>query len=218
VGRETNGLNAKMARNDGTKLEDEVYSKIESWLESGEIPVRAENCRIHRSKSYYSARRVGNIHFENVVEVFSSETFNAPEAQPSFVLIFECKDYARNIEIGVIDEFIGRTDQDFGFRVKPYLVTRSGFAPKAINAAKARGIGLIKILADSNVRFLLHVETMDRATREWNEFPSRVNRAFSDPDFQGNNESFYGSCDGYVFRGLTSMINDAIEAQISQAI
>jgi hypothetical protein len=205
-----------MARNDGTKLEDEVYSKLEAWLESGEIPVRKEYCLIHRSKSYHSARRGSDIHFENVVEVFSSETFNKLDAQPSLVLIFECKDYARNIEIGVIEELIGRTEQDFGFRVKSYLITKSGFAKTAINAARARGIGLIKIMDNSKVRHVLHMETFDRATREWNEFPSRVNRAFGDPEFQAFNEYFYGSSDGYVFRDIDSMIKDAIKAFTSE--
>ena len=129
-----------MARNDGTKLEDEVFSMLVSWFEAGTIPVRKEFCRIYRSKSYHSVRRGGQIHFENVVEVFSSETFNALDAQPSFVLIFECKDYTRNIEIGVVEELIARTEQDFGFKMKAYLVTKAGFSNSAINAADRKSV------------------------------------------------------------------------------
>jgi hypothetical protein len=201
-----------MGRNDGTALEDEVHSMLHSWLASGSIPVNKELCVVHRSKSYYSPRRGSTVHFENVVELFSANAMNTPEPQPSLVLIFECKDYGRNIEIKIVEELIGRTEQDFGFRIKPYLVTKSGFAKTAINAAEARGIGLIKIMEDSKIEHVLYHIVIGQLDRSWNEFPQRVNEALVDPDFIARNESFYGSSDGYVFMDIRSMINKAIKS------
>lgn len=81
--------------NDGMKLEDEVYELIHALLKEGTLPYQKEQCRIFRKKAYYSPDRDSDVHFENVIEVFSADNFNTPNAQPTHVIFFECKDHEK---------------------------------------------------------------------------------------------------------------------------
>lgn len=112
----------------------------------------------------------------------------------------------KNIEVGYVDEVVGRLSVSFGFNLKGYIVTRNGFASGAIKTAKNRGIGLIKLMPDGKVNFIMYLMTPAVMESLRREFPKRAARTLTDPNFESNGENFYGTDDGYVFGSLQEML------------
>lgn len=189
-------------------LEDQVYSLVESMLESGELPYRKELTRLRRKARYYSHIRKADVEFENVLEIYLKDSFNIPDAKPTHVVFFECKDHGRNVEVGKIDEVVGRLNGSFGFNMKAYVVTRKGFASGAFETAKSNGIGLVKIMPDDKVHFLIHMITHASIERRQREFARRARRSLRDPDYISDGESFYAMDDGYLFGSFSSLVSN----------
>jgi hypothetical protein len=135
----------------GNTLEDDVFRMLEELMTEGDIPVNKEYCKIYRKKNYFSAIRGSDVRFENIIEVFNKDNFYTTDAQPSLVIIIECKNHLRQVEVGEIDEFSSKINHPFGFRIKGYMVSRTGFQSGTVNTANKLGIGLIRILPNDQV-------------------------------------------------------------------
>lgn len=195
-----------MARNDGKSLEKEVATLVAQLLTSGQLPYRPELCRFKPKAKYYSRNRDALVDFENALEVYVKDNIDEPDAKPTHVIIFECKDHGRDVEVKLVDELVGRLAGGFGFNIKAYMITRKGFQSGALSTARNNGIGLIKLMPDDKIFFLAHFETFDNIERSRREFPQRVRRALTDPEYVSDSEAFYGTDDGYVFSTFNRMI------------
>jgi len=204
---------SNLARNDGMALEEEVFGQLTRMLEGGDLGLPKHLCKLHRRKSYFSPSRGAEIDFENVIEFFLPANFDQPDAQPALVLFFECKDHTtRNVEVGKIDEVIGRLNAPLGFQMKAYVVTRKGFAATAIRTAKTKGIGLIKIMPDDKVEFVAYFMTPDLMAKIQQGFARRTMQALQDPDYIAKHESWYGLDNSYVFSSLDQMILELLKS------
>jgi hypothetical protein len=195
-----------MKRNDGRSLEGDVAELVQSMLASGELPYRPELVKFKPKAKYYSSTRLGYVEFENVLEIYVMGNVDVVDAQPTHVIFFECKDHGRNVEVGKIDEVVGRLNNVFGFNMKAYVVTRKGFAARAITLAKNNGIGLIKVMPEDKVEFFAYMATSDMFERSNREFPSRASAALRDPNYISDGEVFYAADNGYVFSTLGGAI------------
>ena len=200
-----------MERNNGRSLEHEVAALVQRMLDSGELPYRRELVTFRPKAKYYSGTRKAYVDFENVLEVYMKDNFGAPDAQPTHVVFFECKDHGRNVEVSKVDEVLGRLNHSFGFAMKAFMVTRKGFAIGALETARSKGIGLIKIMPDNKIQFFAHLITSDTIERSHREFPKRAKAALTNPDYVSDGESFYAFDDDYVFPTLGSVVNNYLE-------
>ena len=116
---------------------------------------------------YYSKDREDFIKVDISVEKYLGDKELVP---PSLIIVLECKDYKGYISVDEIEEFHAKLQQIGANNTKGIMVTSSGaFQKSAIKYAKSKGIGLIRIMPDSNVEFVLH---SPRHPEEW-----LVNRA-----------------------------------------
>jgi hypothetical protein len=197
-----------VSKNNGMALEDEVYSLVESMLENGKLPYRKELTRLRRKARYYSHARKADVDFENALEIYLKDSINAPDAKPTHVIFFECKDHGRNVEVGRIDEVVGRLNGSFGFNMKAYFVTRKGFSSGALQTANSNGIGLIKIMPDDKVHLLIHMITEASIERRRREFARRAQRSLYDPNYISDGEDFYAMDDGYLFGSFPALVSN----------
>ena len=161
-------------RNDGMDLEREVADLVAKLLASGELPYRPELVRFRPKARYYSRSRETEVDFENVLEVYVRDNFGKDDAQPTHVVIFECKDHKRDLEVKLMDELVGRLAGGYGFSIKAYMVTRNGFQSGTVATARNNGIGLIKLMPKDKVQYFAHLQTYDSLERSRREFPLRV--------------------------------------------
>ncbi len=193
-------------RNDGTDLEREVADLVANLLASGELPYRPELVRFRPKARYYSKNREAEVDFENVLEVYVKDNFGKDDAQPTHVVIFECKDHKRELEVKLIDELLGRLTGGYGFNIKAYMVTRNGFQSGTLTTARNSGIGLIKLMPDDKIQYFAHLQTYDSLERSQREFPLRAQRALLNPHYVSDGERFYAADDGFVFSSFNRMM------------
>lgn len=195
-----------MTRNDGTELEELMFRELGELLEGDKLPYRKEIVVLCRRKTYHSRDREDGVTFENVLEVFDPENVGQPEAQPTHVVVFECKDHGRCIGVEVIESVVGKMSSSFGFALKFHVVTRKGFTKRAVNVAKANGVGLIKIMPDDKVHRVMYRMTFEVMDGLRNGFPSRARRALVDVDYESEWEDFYGCLAGETFESLEGLL------------
>lgn len=198
-------------RNDGTDLEREVADLVAKLLSSGDLPYRPELVRFRPKAKYYSRSREAEVDFENVLEVYVKDNFGNAGAQPTHVVIFECKDHKRELEVKLMDELVGRLAGGYGFNIKAYMVTRTGFQSGTLTTARNNGIGLIKLMPDDKVQYFAHLQTYDSLERSQRELPSRAQRALLSPHYVSDGERFYAVDAGFVFSGFNRMIVKHLE-------
>lgn len=194
-----------MPRNNGKKLEDEIHHRIPSMFDKGEIPYRKELTRLRRTARYYSQIRKAQVEFENVLEVYTKNSIDTHDAQPTHVVFFECKDHRRKIEVGEVDEVVGRLNLHFGFNMKAYIVTRGGFSRSAIATAQNNGIGLIKFMPEDKIHFIMYMITQAEIEHNRHELPRRAMRSLIDPDYTSGGEDFFAMDGGRAFDDFRAM-------------
>jgi hypothetical protein len=198
--------------NTGMALEDEVFNALPGAIKDGNLPVRNDLCKIHRRKDYYSETRKGNVKFENVIEIYSDSNFSEPNAQPLLVMVFECKDTGRRVEVGEVDEFSSKLSHQYGFATKGFIVTRYGFQKGALGTARSRGIGLIRLLPSSQFHYVIYHMTSAVIQRREREFPTRALSGLTDPDHISSDESTYCLDEGYLFASMSGVLRHAVDA------
>lgn len=165
----------------GTKYEDKFYNSLSTIFDN--MPYKVDNCAFHRTKSYPSVLKKGRpINFENVVEVFRTPQDLAAGAQPTLILIFECKNYDKKIGHDEVDELYGRMRHVQGAALKGFIVSKKGFQSGALDTAKSLGIGLIRYLPTGQtiweVNYQTTVEKVDESARNLD--------GLTNPDFYSN--------------------------------
>ncbi|OZY86031.1 hypothetical protein CBP51_03095 [Cellvibrio mixtus] len=100
--------------------------------------IKSAFCQFHNRKKYYSKDR------QAFVEVDVSIEVTRPNADTWYqILVFECKDQARPVDVNSIERLKAQTDQIAGKNIKAFMVSKSGFSTRCLNYAIANGIGLI---------------------------------------------------------------------------
>lgn len=145
----------------GDELELEVFEALTDLLAQEELGLRSKNAIIYRHKGYWSAVRD-----REIVTDLSIELYREGANNPFFIWIWECKDYKRQVPVDDIEEFHAKLEQIGVNRTKGTVVCRNGFQSGAVRVAEAYGIGLVRMLPDGSVIWLLE------AVREFRKEPT----------------------------------------------
>lgn len=201
----------------GNALEDEVFSLIPIWLETLTLPYPKDDCRIHRRKPCFSKIRESDINFENVVEIYSAVNLRSENPQPALVAIMECKNTKRPVTIEEIEEFKSKLDGVLGFRTKGYLVTRVGFTASSVRMSRNLGIGLIRIIPENQLDFVMHYMTLDAMKTRARGLASRTLRALTHPSYISDQQTEFCSDDGCAFEAVGAMLSYAINSRVARS-
>ena len=190
----------------GNNFEDRVHALLPKLIEDSKVPVNRDSCEFFRTKKYYSPDREGEIQFENVIEVYSVQNDKVDTKQPFLSIIFECKNYNSRVGVDEVEEFLSKLQQIKGFRTKGYMVTTYGFQKGALNLARNLGIGLIRVMPDNQVEFLMHYTTPQLMKEIDKGFQKRTRLGLTNRSYISNHEATYYADSGYYFHTLEQMI------------
>uniref|UniRef100_UPI004048E6D8 ImmA/IrrE family metallo-endopeptidase n=1 Tax=Roseivirga sp. TaxID=1964215 RepID=UPI004048E6D8 len=148
----------------GDEFEDQSYALIKQAIQSGQLGLIANQCKIFKKKGYYSEKRKGEIIFDLTIEVWP------PNAQ-RFVLLYiiECKGLAHNVPVDDIEEFSHKIDQISELNTKGVFVTNRGFQKSAFNLAESSGMMLIQLNFDEKHKILLHKIHRNESKNEYKQ-------------------------------------------------
>jgi hypothetical protein len=111
------------------------------------------------------------------------------------------KSSVRNIElnrgalsVNEVEEFHAKLQQIGEDKTKGTLVISGAMQRSSMAYADSKGIGVIRLLPDDQIRIILHLIMPGVAETDWSEF----GRAFTDPEHRSE-RSFFASADGSWF-------------------
>lgn len=188
----------------GTAFEDRVYQSLKQELESGQLCVSPKAAKIFRKKGYYSKDRDKDINTEISVEV----TLPSKE-RPSLIWIFECKDYRGSIPVNDVEEFHAKLQQIGEDNTKGTIVISGALQGGALNYARAKGIGVIRLLPDDQIEHILEFLTMESLTRRRID-SNEVIRALLNPHHRSRN-GFFGCSGDFVYGDWFSLLENELK-------
>lgn len=131
----------------GDTFENKVYGIIQELLLTDEFYVSRKKSRLYSKKGYYSERRKSDI----VVDI-SIETYIKNTDKFSILTVIECKNYGKKgVPVDDVEEFDSKLNQIGEHNTKGIIVANSHFQKGAINLAKSKKIGLIRINENNKV-------------------------------------------------------------------
>jgi hypothetical protein len=184
----------------GNAFEDQVYAAIKQELNAERLGLLPNSCEIFQKKGYYSRDRNSEIIVDISIEITQpgADTY-------SYLWICECKNYNGSIPVDNVEEFNDKLRQIAGKNVKGIIAIQNGSLQSgALSVAQANGIGVVRILPDDQVRWVLRAMKlgMFKDTLNQHDF---VN-AITYQHFEGTNRSFYAIADGYIIGDWFSLL------------
>ncbi len=178
----------------GDKFEDKVFSNIKDLVSSGYLGLNPDCCRMYQKKGYYSKDRESNIIVDISIEVWMPGAGNW-----SMLWVCECKDYSKPVPVDDIEEFKAKLNQITGVNVKGLFTTSSAFQKGALNYSRSNGIGLLRILPEEQIDFLLYHMTSDVYEQLERKRRNEYKRALVTQNHRTEGNGFYAIYDGYVY-------------------
>lgn len=188
----------------GDALEDQAFDLLKVELSQGRLGIDSASGRIFKKKGYYSRDREKDIVVDISIEVWP------PGAQNySLLWVCECKNYGHSIPVDDVEEFKAKLDQIAGKNIKGVMASRSSFQSGAIAFARNQGIGLVRVMPDDQVTWMMYMMTTSMSIKSQLN-PREFNAALSVERHQANNRNFYAAYDGYIFGSWQSLLRHSI--------
>lgn len=182
-----------MSKQTGAAFEIEVFKAVQETFGAEQSGWRAR----HRP-AYFSRARNKDIQFDVSVEFRLS-----PEAEPSILWIWECKDYGSLVPVDDVEEFHSKLEQVGSDRTKGTIITRHGFQESALEYARSKGIGLARLFPSAEVDWILYRATPAELIA-MSAGPEEIRRALTRVEYKPTNQDLFALTTGFrTARGLT---------------
>lgn len=185
----------------GDAFENRVFESLRKLVESGNLGLNPNCCRLFQKKGYYSRDRDSNIIVDISIEVW------LPNADHwSMLWVCECKDYKKPVPVDDVEEFKAKLNQIAGVNVKGLFTTSSAFQSGALNYSRSNGIGLLRLLPNDQIDTIMYFMTSEIIRRQ--EALQRVEykRALVTQNHRTEGNGFYSIYDGYVYHSWKSLL------------
>ncbi|NWD74442.1 restriction endonuclease [Pseudomonas gingeri] len=189
----------------GDSLEDETYAILKRELNDGRLGIIPSSGKIFHKKGYYSKEREKDIVVDISIEVWPPNAENY-----SLLWVCECKNYGRSVPVDDVEEFKAKLDQIAGKNIKGVIATKNSFQSGAISYARNQGIGLIRVMPNDQVSWLMHCIISNSPLTPNKLNPREFNAALSNEGYQATERSFYSAYDGYIFGNWQGLLKHAL--------
>jgi hypothetical protein len=189
----------------GNAFEDRVFEAIKRQLAGVRLGLSPRLGRPFKKKSYYSRDRESDIIVDISIEVW------LPDAdQWSMLWVCECKDHSGAVPVSDVEEFKAKLDQITGANRKGLMAVTGALQPGALKYAYSNGIGVVRLLPDNQVEYLLYMMTPDMQDRGSHFDATQFSNALTQPAFVGKNKDFYAIAEGQLFEDWHSLLKKTL--------
>lgn len=126
----------------GNQLEEGFYNYLLDQQDRGDLVygvINSKTCKILRKKKYFCNDRKADVEFDVVIEIYRENS-----DKPFSYVVFECKNYTRNIPETCVTEFSDKLGRIFKHAAKGVLVVSTRLQSGADNIARSRSMGIAK--------------------------------------------------------------------------
>ena len=185
----------------GDQFENQIFALLKQELSKGQLGIESSSGRIFKKKGYFSNEREKEIIVDIAIEVWLQGAKNY-----SLLWICECKNYTHSVPVDDLEEFKSKLDQIAGKNVKGVIATRSSLQSGALTYAKNQGIGVVRVMPDDQVKWVMAFMTFQQFSGKEKLNPEAFNQALQKQQFQSLNRNFYCVYDGYIFGDWQSLL------------
>jgi len=189
----------------GDLLESQTFTILQNELTEGRLGISPSAGKIFHKKGYYSKDREKNIVVDISIEVWLPNAENY-----SLLWVCECKNYGHSVPVDDVEEFKSKLDQIAGKNVKGVIATKNSFQSGAVTYAKNQGIGLVRIMPNDQVSWLMHYSLAESASTPQGLNSREFNAALLSERYQAKERSFYSAYDGYIFGSWRSLLKHSL--------
>lgn len=138
----------------GNSYERRFMERLSDIIAADEFVASPRASRLFHRKGYYSRDRDSEIITDVSVEAW------LPDANEwSVLVVIECKDLQRRVDVSDVEEFHSKLKQIADSNSKGIVVSTAGFRESAISYARAKGIGLIVWRDEPSFKWVLRRAT-----------------------------------------------------------
>jgi hypothetical protein len=190
----------------GEAFEQRVHDALATELCNDRLCASPKSAKLFRKKAYYSKDRDADIVTDVSIEVF------LPGHQcPSLIWIFECKDYRGSVPVDDIEEFHAKLQQIGEDNTKGTFVTSAALQRSALAFARSKGIGVIRLLPDSQISHVIEFKTTASALRAFQVDWSEVETAITNLHHRSR-RGFFAAHDRYWFGDWCSLLSHELSS------
>ena len=197
----------------GDSLEIAIRDLLESEIAAGRFWAKRANCKIFRKKGYYSKDRASKIVFDVSIEVY------LPKAtEYSMLVLVECKNHKRTVEVGEVEEFYAKVQQVAAAGGKAVVASTASFDRGSQAFAKSKGMGLIRYFDSSNFKWELRRSSSASARGTDASEAAFVEEGISREDFRSTAFDLYLQSPTRLTNSLWDFVEDlAFDAGLTAA-
>lgn len=173
-------------------------------LKGGELAVKADCCEVFLRKGYFSRDRKSDIVCDVTIEVTLPK-----QREWSLLWVFECKDYATPVPVDDVEEFHAKLQQIAGANVKGTMVVRGVLQKAALEYARSKGLGVMRILPADKVLWMNLSVTLSPNPPQRDE--SAVYEPFTNGAYTGINQDAFGLLGGSRPHGWREHLRRIVE-------
>lgn len=191
----------------GNLFEDKVYDLLLEALMNDQLFLSSKRSLLFKKKSYYSKDREDNIIFDLAIE-----SYREGSDQPSLIVLIECKDYKTPVPIGRLEDFYAKKEQIARANCKCIFVTTSSLQSAAFKYASNLGIGVVRIMDDESMSWLIERSNRNLTTTAENSKAINVINAITNEYFVSTYKNTFAYYDENAFLSIQELIGDILKS------
>lgn len=186
----------------GNFLEDSVFNIIQYLLQNDRLKLSPTQTKLFRKKSYPSRKQNINV----VATDISIELWPPQAANYSTLWVCVYKNYDHVLPLSDLEDFKIKLNQ-IGGNIKGVIASGNALQHEALDFARTNGIGVIRILPNDRVRWVIEKSNMASDGREEKANAREITTGLTSQNYTGQNHNLYAFYDGYTFDNLNGFLS-----------
>jgi hypothetical protein len=186
----------------GDLFEKKVYNLLLELLAQDNFFVAGKRSLLFEKHKYFSKDREKNIIFDLAIE-----SYREGASSPNLIVLIECKDKGRAISIEDVEAFYSKKEQVARANSKCLLFTTSELQESAFKFATNVGIGVVRILDDDSMSWLVERTNKNLVTSPANTLAINVINALTNEFFVTTKYNTFGLIDNQAFTKIEDLIS-----------
>lgn len=134
----------------GNSLERRIFELFKTEIDADRFWAKAECCKVHWKKGYFSRDRGTDIIFDVAIELYLPGAHHY-----SCLVLIECKNYQHAVPVDDGEEFFTKVQQVAAANSKAIIASTASFQSGAREFAKSKGIGLMRYFGPEDFKWEL---------------------------------------------------------------
>ena len=191
----------------GNPLEDAIFNIIQYILKSDRLRLSPVQAKLFRKRIYFPQERQTKIASDISIELWLPQALHYSRL---WMCIF--KNYDHIVPVSDLEGYKTKLDQMGSRNIKGVIASANAVQHEALDYARANDMGIIRILPNDRVRWVIDKANIAASGSEEEANPREITTGLTSQNHTGQNHNLYAFYDGYVFDNLNGFLSRMLKA------